>query len=946
MANLTSSLDIVLVDDVSKTAAQIAGSLQKMEAEAKAIDKVLAASGASDKFAAGLKKVGASAVYVEGATKAWQDYAKAQELSANRSEWTSQQTAQVRNWESVTVAGVRAVMGAEKALEAQREKASAEQRQQIAAEHRAHERLVERQQHGIAHHGAMNFALQSAAMAVSAHAIMHGVETVLEHGAEYQHRLVGLQNAGRTPAEVEAMNRASHAALRGVPTATLTGNLEILNETVGAFGSVEHAMEHLGFMAKSSAILHAVAGDKIGESAGAMGNSLAKFFEMRGTAGNGEVFEKEASEMMKSMIFTGGNVNPRELLNFAQQAKSSLQNYDLHFLSRVAPSLIGEVGGERAGTQANAFSSVILGKANDAKQAAAWVKYHLIDPAQMTGKGAQKTGWTGGAIYHTDEALKDPLSFGENYILPALRKAGVNVDNQLELTKVLGTLFRNVNSAAFANELWQKQNRQRLHKDDALISQVEDPDTIYKRLLKTDPTFAMTALKGAFDNLMTAVSSPVMGTAAGAISGLAEGLNILAIAAHDNPVTAVTTGLAAAAGSLYAAGRLSYGLINGFNSFTPAAGEMVAAGHEQLAAGRIMMTAAEAMRVGAIEHDVPGMMPGGKLGSAVAHEAETLAKGTLTVEALEVAATAGVTLTAGTVALVGLTAAAIIAGLRGTMDPKHLAVNDPGFNDPFAPGKGFDINDPKFREQTDAERAETAKPWFNRGSGHVRGSVPSQQDGIGPGHWVTGRGGNKEWVADDVRPMRNAPFFSTAPLGPDGLPNVPMTSGYTNGRLPTDPTSGSIIGFGHPLTDPRLYEPSDVPIPAPLDRGPQVDTRRTLAGYIDYSRPVAAAGEMPAATPPPRSGVPGPDDAPKVDTSGLDAAKAKAAEVHASLEMLNASFTPAISTAVARRTDRQSTRGSRSHRLDRRRRRWIRHWPHGRRPPQLSTRHRPPGTVI
>ena len=393
-------------------------------------------------------------------------------------------------------------------------------------------------------------AVTTAAMAVSAHGIMSVVEKVYEHGAEYQHRLVALQNSGRTPEEIASMQTASHASIIAAPTATLSENLEILNETVGAFGSVEHALEHLTFMNKAAATLHAVAGDKITDSAGMMGNKLARFFEMRGTAGNSQLFESEAAEMMKSMVFSGGNVNPSELLNFAQQAKSALQNYDIHFLSRVAPSLIGEVGGDRAGTQANAFNSVLLGKVNDKKQAEAWLKYGLVDPKQMTMSKGHAVGWTGGAVYHTDEALKDPLAFGEKYVLPALAAKGVNIDNQLELTKALGTLYRNQNANAFANELWQRQNRNRLHKDDDLIGRVDDYDAIYKRLLATDPTFAFKALGGAFENLMTTVSAPAMGTVARIFSGMAENLNELAVAAHDHPVAAVTTGLAAAAGSL------------------------------------------------------------------------------------------------------------------------------------------------------------------------------------------------------------------------------------------------------------------------------------------------------------------------------------------------------------------------------------------------------------
>ena len=116
----------------------------------------------------------------------------------------------------------------------------------------------------------------------------------------------------------------------------------------------------------------------------------------------------------------------------------------------------------------------------------------------MTGKGDKMTGWTGGAIYHTDEFLADPFKAGVDRLLPALKAGGVNIDSQLELTKVLGTLFRNINAAAFANELWQKKQQSRIVKDKGYIDKVEDPETIYKRLLSTDPTVALGAPQKRF----------------------------------------------------------------------------------------------------------------------------------------------------------------------------------------------------------------------------------------------------------------------------------------------------------------------------------------------------------------------------------------------------------------------------------------------------------------
>ena len=439
-----------------------------------------------------------------------------------------------------------------------------------AAAHLKAEKAAEKRAHGIAHHGIANYAVGAAAGYVGAHSIMTGIEHAIHSGAELQAERVALKNAGRTPEEIDRMERASRQTVAAIPTSTYTENMKVLNETVGAFGSVEHAIEHLTFMQQAASVLHTTAGDKITDSPGELGNKMARFFEMRGTAGNAEVFQKEASEMMKAMVFTGGNFNPHEMVNFATQAKSSLQNYSIDFLSKIVPSLITENKGEKAGTYANAFTSVILGKANDKRQAEAWQKYGLINPKQMIMKGGTPVAWTGGAVYHTDTALRNPLEYGEKYFLPALAAHGVKVNDPLELTKVLGTLFRNSSSNAFANEVFQLQNRKRLHKDAGYIGDVEEPDAIYKRNLASDPNAALKSLTASLDNLMSSITAPAMESAAKGMMTLAGGINVLSNAATEHPDLAMGAGALAAGGALYGAGRMSYSLANGFGLGTSA----------------------------------------------------------------------------------------------------------------------------------------------------------------------------------------------------------------------------------------------------------------------------------------------------------------------------------------------------------------------------------------
>ena len=427
----------------------------------------------------------------------------------------------------------------------------------------AHAREVVKVQREIEHHGVRKYVAQTAATAVAAHSVIDVIKDSVKAGASYQHEITAIANAGFKDHLAE-ISKAARDTAQQIPTSTYTDNLKVINETTSAFGSLHHAIENLPFMQKSASVLQAAMPEGSHVDAGELGNKMARAFEERGTAGNSEVFKKEASEVMRAMAFSGGKFNPNEFLNFAQQAKSSLQNYDLQFLSRVAPSIIGTTGGERAGTAANAFTSVIMGKANDAKQAEEWAKYGLLDKSQAIMKKGKITSWRAGAVTETDLALRNPLEWAEKVALPAMKAKGVNVDDRMSLVKVLGTMFRNQNSNMFANEIMQPQQRSRLHKDAGLIDNAGTLDEIYSRNLKEDPTVAIKALAASLENLVTTVSAPAMSTVAGALTSFASGIQAVSGALKDHPLLAMATGGTLAGGALAGSGYAAYSLANGF----------------------------------------------------------------------------------------------------------------------------------------------------------------------------------------------------------------------------------------------------------------------------------------------------------------------------------------------------------------------------------------------
>lgn len=476
------------------------------------------------------------------------------------------------------------------------EKAAAAQRLSAEQEKRHHDALVKRfaaedhARHAAAGHagghdghGVVNYALTSAAMAVSAHEIGHIIAEGWHEGADLQHERMQLKNAGRTPEEMREMEAAGRSAISDLPTAGFTETMKVMAETTSAFGSVHHAIDNLPFMMKAMSVLKSAGGDHIKGDAAAVGQAFAKTFEERQT--HAEDFQKEASAMIPAMVATGGLFNPEQLYAFAQQAKSALPNYDMRFLSKIAPSLITAQGGERAGTAANAFNSIVMGKVNDKKQTEAWEKFGLLDDSKVLKKAGHAVSWTAGAVKETDLALTDPLEWAEKVVLPAMRAKGVDVDNRLELAKVLGTMFRNQNGNMFANEIMQAASRGRLHKDEALYNKTGNLDEIYKNDLG-EFNVASGALGESLKTLGAAATAPMMHRVGEALSWLAGELNQVSAFGLRHPTMAATAGVTAAGGALAAAGWIGKKLWDGFGLKGSAVALDRAAAHLMMVGGR------------------------------------------------------------------------------------------------------------------------------------------------------------------------------------------------------------------------------------------------------------------------------------------------------------------------------------------------------------------------
>lgn len=399
----------------------------------------------------------------------------------------------------------------------------------------------------------------------------HQAGRAIVQGANYQHERVALTNAGQG-AHLGAIELRAAEVAKKVPSMSGAEGLQTINETIGAFGSLEHALENLEFVAKMNSVLKTAVGDKITESPGELGNAIARYGEMRGIAMDAAKFQKEAGELVRSFIYFRGNVNPRELLHFSQQAQGPMKVYDEAFMTRIVPTLINMWQGDRAGTRATAFDNVISGKARDKKQLETWLKLGLLDKRMLVkGMGNAFVGWQSGAVKDTNLAMRNPYQWVSDVLLPAIAEKGrdengkkIDINDPLALKKYLGTMFRNTESMRFVEELADPRTRKLLAKDAENIGHTDNLEGAYKRNQESDPFAAAASAAGAVRNLMQAMTSPGMEIAAQVINGVAGSLGNLAAVAKDHPFLSGATVLGAGGLGLKATWGLAGNILGGF----------------------------------------------------------------------------------------------------------------------------------------------------------------------------------------------------------------------------------------------------------------------------------------------------------------------------------------------------------------------------------------------
>lgn len=361
---------------------------------------------------------------------------------------------------------------------------------------------------------------------------------ILGEGAEWQHQVTMMRLAGRTSKEMSAAIAAANRTITDVPTASLNDSLKILNETTLAYGGLGHAIANLPFNARMGALMRNLLGDDYNTGEGF--NQLVRALELRSGKMAPADYQRQASGLFRAMEVSGGTVNPENFLGFMQQAGLAARGFNESFLTRVVPSLIQEMGGERAGTAATAlFNQFMCRVAVGGKSVTAeWTRLGLVPP-KGTGGNLSATGWSPGTLKNNAVAMSNPLEWVEGTLFPALRAHGVDTNDKNAMLLQAQKMFGRETGKRLASTLFDPAQLARIHADMSLYDKAMGPDKAYAEAMRTDPRMALAASANSLKNLETTLGKSVFTPSTiQAIATVARAINWMAGAFDRHPAFA------------------------------------------------------------------------------------------------------------------------------------------------------------------------------------------------------------------------------------------------------------------------------------------------------------------------------------------------------------------------------------------------------------------------
>jgi hypothetical protein len=363
----------------------------------------------------------------------------------------------------------------------------------------------------------------------AAHKIGEGMKESAQDAIEYQNTLTRLSNMNVGANNQAALIAEADRVSRAVPQFNKNQTLEMGIDLVNAMGSVTHSVDMLQEFAKTAYAMR-MATPRGKEFDDRQMLLIAKALEQRGATQDPARMRDEMDMFARIYTATQGRIDANQLLGNIQYAKGGLGNtMDIGFLPIFA-SMIEQIksgggNGGQIGTALTSLQQAVVGGVMKQSAMNEFARMGLLDPNKVIlNKVGSLKGVEAGGIAGSSEFQKNPYEWVQKYLVPALKKSGIDTTDSAAVNGTLAHMFGNRNASNIASMMITRQPQ--LEKDAAIISRTGGVEEQYQRDIKTAQA-NLDAFKAQLGNLGIVLGTtllPVITTVAQAFTGLFQHL--------------------------------------------------------------------------------------------------------------------------------------------------------------------------------------------------------------------------------------------------------------------------------------------------------------------------------------------------------------------------------------------------------------------------------------
>ncbi|GAC1332099.1 MAG: hypothetical protein NVSMB20_03120 [Bradyrhizobium sp.] len=390
-------------------------------------------------------------------------------------------------------------------------------------------------------------------------------------GEKYTHQLSLMRDqAGMTFQEIELSRAQADKTARNVLTTVPSENLKAIRELRAVFPHFQDALGNLDTVQRASAVmanLRDASGNRHGVQHGTeQVYEMSKAAEMQGAAMDPARFARMIDGMVKASQWSGGKITGSDFHSMLKYMRGAGVNLSDRFIMEMLPSLIqefktGKGGASGVGVGFAGLMRYVVGGHMSHRSIQAGLDYGLVDPSKVIRKpNGSIAGLKERAFYGSEMAQSDPDQWVDKYVLPILKKHGVDVNDQKRLTSVINAVFEGRVSQQWIEQFMLPTLRARLNADVPKINE-SGGVAAYQSLARTDPVMVEDQFHKQMERIHEDLGRVVAPMRTEFLYQLTQALSKFADVIERHPVAAkwLLTFVAALSGLMIVLGTLAVG---------------------------------------------------------------------------------------------------------------------------------------------------------------------------------------------------------------------------------------------------------------------------------------------------------------------------------------------------------------------------------------------------